>query len=202
MTSINPGNRDHAQLEDDVRQYLNALNYYTTEATYHSVMPEHICNRLSRIFTLGALYLRGRADRVAIHKTKDIVFEWEAKTHTNRKYTDITIELLPLLHHVNKSSLGARCLYVCRDTHLGRNCGFWAHETPRIREMHFINGKLSAKIERYIKKITQELLPETMVRNLSRNIGSGDPYIIIDSRIADKLPHWKDLISELENHAQ
>jgi len=196
MNSINPDNRNHAELEDEVRDYLMSIGYMTSEATYHSVMPKSISNRLSRIFTTTALYIRGRADRIAVHKSMNLVFEWEAKSHTNPRYRDIAVEMLPLVHHISRAKLGVRCLYVHRDVHINQDCGFWVHELPDIREVHFVNGKLSNRVEAFLKRIAIQYFPSVKIRNLRYNGGSGDPYVLIDSSVVSNLPHWKVLIDE------
>jgi hypothetical protein len=198
MTSINPDNKNHSGLEYDVKAHLDSLGYYTAEATYHSVMPRQITNRLAGIFTPTSLYIRGRADRIAVHKYKNIVFEWEAKTHDeNNKYKDITIELPPLMHHASKSKLAVLCIYICRDNNLNRNCGFWAYKIPKIREIHFVNGKLSMPVEKFYKKQCEIYFPGVPIRNIKKNKGTGDPYVIIDKDVADSLHHWKQLIEEI-----
>jgi len=83
----------------------------TSTMTYHECLPAATADRLREIYTPQSLYLRSRADRVAIHTAYPLVFEFDLKTHVNRKYQDMTLELTPIIGHIAKRRAGADCLY-------------------------------------------------------------------------------------------
>jgi len=188
-----PDNPEHIQLENDVRKYLSGLGFLTDEATYHSVMNPKVKDRLSHIYTPTSLYIRGRADRIAVHTQYDIVFEWEAKTHTSKKYHDMTLEALPLCHHLAKIQLDVECLYVYRDSIVGYDCGFWVKDIPPIRVIMIPERWGRAKSDWFKDQFTR-FWPETKIRTTPAYGGSGDPFVIIDQSIVAKLSHWQDCI--------
>ena len=149
--------KPHKNLEDDVTDYLLDKGFIVHQSTYHEVMPRVLARILSLRFSLTALYLRGRADRIAIHRELPIEFEWEAKTHARKDKRDLTIEALPLVHHMAKSRLGVDCLYAAR-VH-GKDVGFWVSNLPEIKcvflplrkEYEPIRGRLKRYFEYYLE---------------------------------------------------
>lgn len=196
---ITPDYRPHAQLEKDVTSYLESSGFIVDSAPYHEKMKPQIIKTLQNIYTPTALYLRGRADRIAIKKYPPSVFEWEAKTHQSRKYGDWCIESLPLCtHKIIYDLLGIRCLYVYRDPFRGYDSGFWIKNIPTVRELKMPprwNSNNSLKM--YFLKVFKKIFPNTNISDMSyAPAGSGDPFVIIDESIVKKLPHWKNLIDE------
>lgn len=189
---ISPANPNHKRLEYVVLDYLQERGYSVTSSTYHDVMPKDVKTRLSRVFTFTSLYVRGRADRLAIHNTKDIVFEWEAKTHANSKYSDLTIEVLPLLHHFIKSWLNVRCLYVISVN--GKEGGFWVDALPPIREIRIPNSLNWEPLHGQLLEAINFVFHNPKIINPSPSNGSGDPFVVIDKTEVENMPHWKTLI--------
>lgn len=190
MPSVNDPR--HAKLEADVNEFLHCQGFMTASATYHTVMPKVVCDRLSRIDTPSALYLRGRADRIAIHNTHPICFEWEAKTRDPRtSYTNMAIEAFPLAQHIYKAKLGVRILYVYRDEASGIDCGFWAHALPPINRI--IVPKRGDGIAAYLSQAFPGI---GQVRSETR--GSGDPFVIINFADVQQLGDWQmEIVGEL-----
>lgn len=121
---IRPDLWSHFALESEVMAYLAFRGFVMDDATYHSKM-RRIMPIVQSRFTAQSLYLRGRADRWAVHRTHPVEFEFDIKTHASRSRRDCTIEALPLLHHIAQAPLGVRCLYCFRHDHTGVECGFW-----------------------------------------------------------------------------
>ena len=191
---ISVDNKNHKSLERRVMDHLNSRNFMTASATYHDVMPKEIKDRLSRLFDLTSLYLRGRSDRIAVHKILPITFEWEAKTHVNSKYQDLTVEALPMMQHIIKSWLGVKCLYVFEIN--GNEGGFWVHEIPQIR-CAWIPPRREYEEHRefFIKRVRWLFKDMNIVENPVG--GTGDPFFIIDKEQIARLINWRILIDEL-----
>lgn len=187
---------EHATLENDVTNFLVANGFATASATYHDVMPKEMTRRLQQITQPTALYIRHRADRIAIHNSLDLVFEWEAKTHVSRQYHDMTIEVLPLIHHLAKAALDVRCLYVYRNTYHGHDVGFWVHDLPIIPiRCAMIPGRWRGTWFRgWIMNLVEQWLPGVPVVETRGNAGSGDPFIIIDEQVVSGLLTWESII--------
>ena len=190
---ITPENPAHEKLEQDVRDFLSELGFMTDESTYHTVMDPKVVDRLSRIYTPTSLYLRGRADRVAVHESLPLVFEWEAKTHASRNLHDMLLETLPLCHHLAKAQLDVECLYIYRNPHKNHEAGFWVKDIPAARII-MIPSRWDADQISWFKGQFKRFFPETDIRFTGSNAGSGDPFLIIDESIVMRLPHWKDCI--------
>lgn len=190
---------EHGTLETDVTAALKALDFFVTMAVYHEVMSPAVKRRLQRITEPTALYIRHRADRIAVHKTKDLVFEWEAKTHVSQRRHDMTIEVLPLIHHMAKSRLGVRCLYVYRNTYRGHDAGFWVHDLGSIpiRCVMIPARWRESWFSEWITEMCREWLPTVGVVETPHNDGSGDPFVIIDEKVVSKMQPWRTLIREI-----
>jgi len=184
-------------LEETVKEFLTAHRFLTDEATYHSVMQPEISLRLSRIYTPTALYVRGRADRIAVHKEQDIVFEWEAKTWYESRKHNMALEALPICHHLVSAELGVKCLYAYRDSKCGYDVGFWIHELPPVQVI-FIPGRWDSQMIEWFKNQFRMIFPLVETRQIEVKRGSsGDPFIIVNEEDVKKLPDWRDLIREL-----
>ncbi len=208
----------HDRLEEDANAVFQDCDYVTDSATYHDVMRPEVVEFLRFIDTNTGLYTRTRSDRIAVHRTKKEVIQYECKTrpHKNR---DLCIEALPLaIHSCLARNFSVDCLYVCRD--LDGDYGFWCSEMPEIinlvltkRGAHFhqmlINEFVkSGHLDQFDVDVYRDRFATfqayqeaglTVPRRGSRifnetsNRGSGDPYVFM---IKAGLMKWQDLIGE------
>ena len=188
--------QNHKEFEDSIVSYLESKGFITESATYHDVMSDSMQNILSSRYSLTLLYLRGRADRIAVHKEIiNLEFEWESKTHDSPKWKDLTLEMLPLLHHKIKAAIGVKVLYIIKDAD---NCekGFWIDKLPIIREIHIPNRWTGKPHEKFFNDFAMSYFPNVNIRKGIKSGGSGDPYIIIDYKTVRTFPDWKTLIEE------
>lgn len=200
MSSINPEYEPHKVLEERVKEYLIEKGFFVVQAPYHTTMPDSIVKLLGRRNSPSSLYLRGRADRIAIHRIKEIEFEWEAKTHYSQNKHDMTIEALPLAFHLAKAQWGVRCLYIYWNPFTDHEVGFWMHELPDMRVILIPRNRWDENHRLWFQGIFRHHFPGVPVSApIIRSDGSLDPFAIIDESVFDTLPHWKELIDlELE----
>lgn len=191
-----PDMKFHNQFEQKIADWLDGQGFSTFQVPYHEYMDEMTSRVLASRWSPTALYLRGRADRVAIHRSLPVEFEWEAKTHENAKYQDITLEVLPLIYHRIKAEMGVKCLYVCLDRHLQRQNGFWVHELPFIRTVYLPSRNRDISLTEYYKAIIESHFPSRL-KETGPTGGSGDPYAVISAQVARNLPHWQSLVEKL-----
>jgi len=188
----------HAELEREVDEYLRSHGFIVPSAvTYHEVWPAEIKNLVASRQSMTALYLRSRADRVAIHADLPIEFEWECKT--NQKYFDLSFEALPFMHHLAKARLGVRCLLCIWNLRSGFHHGTWIswEVVDNIREIRVPDKCRMTDKEAFIR-CCEELLPQVRVKPTGgTNGGSNDPFVVIDKSLAPAFPHWHDLIDDL-----
>ena len=179
---------EHKRLEKDIETYLDSLGFDSASATYHDAMPDHVVGRLIEIYTPDSLYIRGRADRIAIHRTKDIVFGWEAKTGGRE---DMSIELLPLAHHLNAWQLGARTIYFCRNTVAGYEKAFWCDTPPRIVRAHIPPRYKMG--EKFYRQIIEDIWGSAMeVSFVSCPGGTDDVFVWVIPHLLDG---WQDCMA-------
>jgi len=185
----------HATFEIEIAGHLSACGFLLGEATYHEVMPDAVRQRLVAIYDPTSLYVRGRADRVAVHGTHPVVFEWEAKTHSSRRGHDCMVELLPMLHHLSRAALGVRCLYAYRDAEIGVDGGFWIHDLPPVRAV-YLTPRFDAELRALALPQIKRYMPSAQVCEINRTLGSGDPFMVIDESVARTLTDWRQLVDD------
>lgn len=181
----------HDTFENEVTAWLESQDFFCHSATYHNTLPEPMTHRLQHCWTETAMYLRGRADRVAVHKVQPFVFEYECKTHDRPDKPNMALELGPLGFHLAKARYGVKCLYIYR--HNGRECGFWIHEMPPARVV-MIPPKWTEDGMKYYAKFAAEFFPGVNVVSGLNSRGSGDPFVIVDASEVARLHDWHDLV--------
>jgi len=197
---IKPGHKPHTQLEDDVTAHLEHLGCLVDSAPYHDKMNPRIVQILQNTYAPTALYLRSRADRIAIHPRHRVVFEWEAKTHNSSKYHDCCIEALPVCVHLALVHLGVKCLYVYRDPQRGYDTGFWVSNLSLIRAILIPTPRWTAKQIEWFQQQFAVYFPNTPISKIGKTLGTDDPFLIIDESEIMQMPHWKKLIESEINH--
>ena len=208
MANIN--DPTHKALEQDAIDLFKEYGFSISEATYHSVMDDSVVKILQDLWTPTALYLRGRADRVAVRKSPPMALQWEAKTHESKKYHDMTLEVLPVCAYLALCRLGIDCLYVYRDpptiknkeiVHLGYEKGFWICNIPDPRVImipqRWPTQALNQVWTEKCKDRIRSFFPDTPIRITNQNYGSGDPFLIIDESVVVNLPDWREIIKGL-----
>jgi hypothetical protein len=194
--TIGPDDPNHQALENSVTEYLKSVGYFVDSAPYHDKMYDEIVRALQNIYTPTALYLRSRADRIAVRSNPPSVFEWEVKTHASAARHDCTLEAYPICVHILKHRfLGVRCLYVYWDPIRNYNVGWWIHQMPPIKVIMIPPRWRDEQIE-WFESLFTEILPDIDIVPLKKlTKGSNDPFLIIDEKSIRELPHWKGLIS-------
>ena len=194
---VTPREEEHIKLQNEVGEYLQSLGFWIDSATYHDRLAKERADHLSGIYSLTALYIRGRADRIAVHSTRNVVFEWEIKTHKSPDKTDMSFEALPFMHHVQQGQLGVKCLYIYRNPFPNQilDIGFWIHDMPPIEAILIPdNPYYSSETHALIEETAQKLLFRTNRTRPTK--GSNDPFALVEEKYVRCLPHWKNLILE------
>ena len=201
MDRITPdGHKPHQELELDVTRYLEENGYLVDSAPYHEKMLKPIVHRLENIYTPTALYLRGRADRIAVHIHRDTVFEWEAKTHGTSQWHNMAIEALPLARHIHKAEFDVKTLYCYRDPTRGYEIGFWTNNIPSIWKVVMPTRRWPEELIHWYEEQISIWYPGIQIQRIrGTNKGSNDPFVLIKESIVKVLPHWKKLIEETED---
>jgi hypothetical protein len=189
-------NNAHAWFENRLIERLESMGFAVSSAAYHEILSDKAQSQLSRNYSAGGLYLRLRADRIAIRD--DMAFEFEPKTHENHKYCDMTIEALQLMHHVNKLSLGVDCLYAYYNPNEALAVGFWVSELPPIRGAYIPEN--TPYWQDAVTVVREQGFPLLSVdfKTSGPTGGSGDPFLIIDHAEVRKLRNLKDILDDLE----
>lgn len=195
---ITPDNAiTHQTLEQDVCNYLLSLGFKTYALPYHETLDSGVVRILGSRYDPTSLYIRARADRFAIHLQKNIQFEFDAKTHENSKYSDMTLELYPFILHLRKAKIGIKSLYCYRDPFAKLDCGFWFNEIPPIRQINIPSAIRMKHLHEWFAKMAEIHFKNVPVYFPNHRNGSGDPYLIVDKHDVRLLPSWKTLIAGL-----
>lgn len=192
----------HSPFEQDIETYLREQGFLLASATYHDVMPPEIAAILRRRTSPTATYLRHRADRIAVHPTLEVEFEWEAKTHTNPRLHDCCIDADQLVEYATKVDRGILCLFCYRDATVGppMEVGFWMHHMPPLREVRLPDRWTGEAREQKAEAIRLWLGYEPRPSRTPAT-GSGDPFGIIDCRELAQLPDWREHVIDLIEQA-
>jgi len=202
---VKPDYRPHKNLLSDVDNFLIEQGFCIDSNPYHEKLKKETQELLKKEDCPTSLCIRTLADRIAIHrKTKGKVFLYEGKTHESKIFNDLTLELVPIIHHKLRSEkMDVRCLYVYRNPFLIKDicgeriieCGFWINRMPSIRQIMIPTWRWTSEEREWFKKKATEFFPDVKIYPTDKG-ASGDPFIIIDEKEVLKLPHWKDLIEE------
>lgn len=184
---------NHADLEARVAHYLEEYNYLLGSGTYHEAMPSETRRRLSLVNTPTAFYVRGRADRVAVHKHAPLCFLWEAKTNPG-PWPNVAIEALPLAHHL---ASGVDCLYVYWDVPGKFEGGFWTKKLPVIDRI-IIPERWGEWLVKYFRHVFREAFVGVRIVETDRVNGSCDPFLIINKDASRAgMFDWKDAVKAM-----
>lgn len=196
LYGITPAIESHSSLETRVESYLTARGFIVEHKnTYHDAFDPKTVQLLQKINTPAALSIRGRADKVAVHTTRPIVFEYDAKSHVSQTHHNLTLEAMPLAHHVLDSHIGARCLYVITDAS-GQDRGFWTIKGLPIGKIH-IPDRWSAQETADFEKYFKSVFKGVPIHTGTKSYGSGDPFVIIDRKQVEQMSDWRKLIDSL-----
>ena len=198
---FNKTTNQHNSFEKEVNLFLIEKDFLTDTVTYHNKMGEEIGKRLCNSRNPLAIYLRHRADRIAIHKELDIVFDWEVKTHNNPDKEGLCIDLISLAVHftIHSSMFNADCLFAYKNPYNDREVGFWISQMPDIKAI-FLNVN-RPNLEWY-RKLAEFYFPDKDIVEISNSFGSGDPFVVIKEETLNKLLHWKILILKAVGDSQ
>jgi hypothetical protein len=191
---VDPEFEPHKELEIDVREYLEAMDFITHSSAYHDVMDQSLKELLTHRWSPTALYIRARADRIAVHKSLPIEFEYDLKTKDRKQYSDLLIEILPVVLHKIKSMIGIKCLFCCRVN--GYDRGFWIEDMPNPIQFNLPPLKKNEAINPILKEWISEIWPDIWIDEEFIPGGSGDPYLKIENKEYRKLPHWRELVDD------
>jgi hypothetical protein len=136
-------------------------------------MPEPLRSALSRCWDPAALYVRARADRVAIREQQCVLFD--PKTNSG-SHSRASLEALPIINYLR---LGIPCLFVYRDMKDRFETAFWTTTLPEVDAI-FLPPQRTKELQNYYRVQLRQAWPDTdLVEHLPTNGGSNDPYVVI-----------------------
>lgn len=187
--------KGHDEFENTVAAWLLENDWILPPApTYHSYMPKDIQDILKSRFDETSLYVRTRADRLAIHRTKPVTMEWEVKTIPN--YRNFACEALPLAHHIQKADLGVVCVYAAIHVAANRQYGFLVNESMPMVSKVFLPTRWTAESATESRTMFSRFWPHAQYINQDCG-GSGDPFVVINESDVAGLPHWKEVFQNI-----
>jgi len=189
--------KHHEKLEQDVTALLENLGFLVDASTYHESMRKDTVARLKNVNTPTAFYVRGKADRIAVHKHRDICFMWEAKTNSDpRKRRNAAFEAMPLATHMKH---GQRCLYVYRDIVSGFEGGFSVNRIPPVSRI-LMPKRWGTNLVGYFTETLEGAFPGTPISEINwrPGQGSGDPFVLVEEENlkSQEWFDWKDSMTK------
>jgi len=169
-----PNDPRHLALEREIIAFAELHGWIIGSATYHTVMAAPVVMALQQCWDPAALYVRGRADRVAVKENHCRL--WEAKTNPGR-WLRGAFEANPICHYIR---LGVPCLYIYRDYRNGNGfeAAFWTTAMPQI-DVVFLPDRWDAALRRYFRQQFRAIWPDVDIQSWSGVNGSCDPYVLI-----------------------
>ena len=198
-----PNDPNHRKLQEDVEEYARNLGYvHAKNPIYEGRADYQTVELLKGQSNPTAMTIRGRSDRALIHAKSDSSFLLELKT-TKKIGCYFTIEAYPLLGHIfDAVHSNVLCLYACRDVDRKVDCGFWAHEPPRLVYLRippiWKNEQLKSSLINGFVDDLRLLTLDNVEEKPSEN-GSGDAYVTVALDVFDRLRRWTHLIDNAED---
>lgn len=190
-------NADHRKLITDALEYLGARQYYTSdESTYHEILPEEQQRLLQKDYDPTAMYVRSRADRLAVHPVPGRTTYFDAKSSRYDGPTPYAfIELVPLMFHEIAAKHGVRCLYIFR-RYTGStfiDYGWWSGLLPRIIDIKFPCDSRRTDAS-WVNTMASTVFSEVSQSTAPFMRGSGTPYA---SMYVEDCQPWQQLIDQI-----
>ncbi len=198
MPRVEDLNWHHKDLQERVTAFTRSAGWSAVEMTYHKV-----ANGGALCFTSDptGLYVRTTPDLVISNGEEALLVE--VKTHTSTRYSDATIELVPLVTaKVLWHTLGVRTLYVYEDPNAGISAAWWAHqvfEDLPVRAIYV--GTQRQEWERLDSQIAlwrlSGIIPGDVPVFRIQPRGSGDPFAVIPEAAIRGLPPWEEVLGQV-----
>lgn len=178
--------QNHSPLEAETTAYLKELGFLAVSAPYHKTMPPDVQKAIHSNFDISGNYIRGRADRILIHKDSGFICQIEFKSPSYYHQKPVLyIEAMPLALHIYHSRIGIPTLIVYRDPYRRQTAAFWADhnsisfiEEVRIPPKDKVNRTL---YERKLRQLFGEYYtPPIRQLNYLSTRGSNDPYAVLN----------------------
>ena len=194
-----PDMQRHEQFLERIDGQLQEMDFNKSiPMGYHDIMPKETVELLKSRYDSTSLYLRGRTDRISIHKKKALTLIWDGKLHESKKYHDCCIEFYQFrTYFVLSDCCEVRFLYIYY-TPFGEDKIIKSFEPDniKIREVKVPN-RYEKRYDSIRSSVKKHLHIDDEIVNQCKNspYGSNDPYIIIDQSTLCELPDWKSIIN-------
>ncbi len=198
MPSVVHLNHHHEDLQGRVMAFAQAASWSPVVMTYHNA-PNGDALRFTSDPT--GLYVRTIPDLVLSNGKEALLVE--VKSHTSARYSDATIELVPLVTSITLwRIMGVRTLYVYEDPNAGISAAWWAHEVfDQLPVRAIYVGTQRPEWDRLDGQISlwqlSGVIPQDVPVVRMRPKGSGDPFVVIPEATLRTLPPWEKVLGRV-----
>jgi hypothetical protein len=187
------------KLHDEHAVILNTIwkkyNWDLWDRTYHNNLPKEVVQRMQLMNDPTSLELRGTSDGAAIGKKSTIKYEVKVRDVSKDYQRDMFIEAGPYLNHLATGLGGSVCYYFCKNLLHKYEFAFKVGG-PKIQGLYTTVKSEDENIR--IKTMCKKLAPEIEVYGNVRNMGSEDPYLLIESsQFFNLYEGWESVVSRL-----
>ncbi|MFZ8812968.1 MAG: hypothetical protein ACO2OU_03725 [Thermus aquaticus] len=198
MPSVGRLNRHHEDLQRRVVAFARTAGWSSVVMTYHNAQNGDVLRFAS---DSTGLYVRTIPDLVLSNGKEALMVE--VKSHTSTRYSDATIELVPLITAKTLWQLmGVRTLYVYEDPNAGISAAWWAHEVfDRLPVKAIYVGTQRPEWDRLDSQIFlwqfSGVIPRDVPVVRIQPQGSGDPFVVIPEATLRTLLPWEETLGRV-----
>ncbi len=198
MPGVGHLNHHHEDLQGRVVAFARAAGWSPVAMTYHNVQNGDVLRFAS---DPTGLYVRTIPDLVLSNGSEALMVE--VKTHASTRYSDATIELVPLVTSITLwRIMGVRTLYVYEDPNAGISAAWWAHEVfGRLPVRAIYVGTQRPEWDRLDGQISlwqlSGVIPQGVPVVRIQPKGSGDPFVVIPEATLRTLPPWEEVLGRV-----
>lgn len=197
----------HDRVQAYVMNKLNQSGFRIIEFVYHRLCSEKLMKQLKECNAPECMFIRTLPDLIVFKDNKSMFVEIKSKSP---KYENLALELFPLMVNYYLENIGLNVIYVYGEIDNNNTVKIHYLHTKKIIKLVsrvIITNKFGETINRQLKKFSERILkvnPEVKDknkikkrRNYKENVGSADPFVLIEKSNLCKFKNLDDLFQEL-----
>ncbi len=192
----------HDKVQKQVVTELKHSGYEVLGFVYHNLNKDKI-EQLRNCVTPECMFIRTLPDLLAVKDSKSMFLEIKSKSP---QYENLALELFPLMVNYYLEMMGLNIMYVYGyEDEQGRIKLYYLPTKEIIKLVHrvIITDKFDERMNRILEDFSKRVLridPEKRSKGeiikrktLSENVGSADPYVLIQKENLNKFREFKEL---------
>jgi hypothetical protein len=215
MSNFDGRKFSHEAFEVEVHDRFRSAGFFPSRLPYHTkieclhcgmvndVVSREIQNKMKKMITPTAYYLRQRSDQFAIYPNNKECLQFEVKTSPTKAY-GFTMEAIQLVWHMNNPLVDT--LYICKN--ITQEACFWVDEMPTPSKI-IIPKKWDDPDEDYAMRcddfeaVFRHTFTDVPIEKVDGTNGSGTPFVCMDDdAIALMVSDWHGEINRIATECE